>query len=177
MTIHEQLEQIAAYVAAGDFHAVCTSLGRLAYTEAARLQGLQEPVALLHTHDESGLTLFYISTDRFVPRKHGTWCVVAPLQNPIEVQSWTEFIPPADFTGDLVSCSFPDVCYRCEVGEAVFVPQGQLFSIAAGTHIEVLLLFGEHPNLSWPESRFYFGTQHAERTLRYPDTLVSMSRS
>jgi hypothetical protein len=177
MTILEQLKQIAAYVAAEDFHAVCMKLGRFASTEAERLRGSQEPVALLHAHHESGLTLFYISTERFIPRKHGTWCVVAPLQNPVEVQSWTEFIPPADFTGDLVSYSFPDVRYRCEVGEAVFVPQGQLFSVVDDTHVEVLLLFGEHPNLSWPESRFYFGTQHAERTLRYPDTPIAMSRS
>ena len=176
MPLAELLEDVATDVEAEDFRAVCTALGRFAQREAPVLRHLQEQVALLAQH-ASGLTMMYLSTEQFAPRRHGTWCVVAPLQGTIDVQGWTEYIPPADFTGDLVSSSFPDVRHHCDVGEALFVPQSQLFSVSADHHIKVLLLFGEHPNTTWPESRLYSGSHHAERTLRYPECPIEMGGS
>lgn len=176
MPMAELLEEVATNVEAEDFRAVCAALGRFAQTEAPTLHQLQEQVALLAQHD-SGLTLMYVSTEQFAPRRHGTWCVVAPLQGSLHVQGWTEFIPPADFTGDHVSSSFPDVRHHCDVGEALFVPQSQLFSVSADHHIEALLLFGVHPNTTWPESRLYSGSHHAERTLRYPECPIELHSS
>ncbi len=174
--IGELFENVVTDVEAENFRAVCAALSRFAQSEAPVLHQLQEPVALLAQH-VSGLTMMYLSTEQFAPRRHGTWCVVAPLHGSIDVQGWTEFIPPADFTGDLVSSSFPDVCHRCDAGEALFVPPGQLFSVSADHHIDVVLLFGEHPNTTWPESRLYSGSHHAERTLRYPECPIEMGRS
>lgn len=129
--------------------------------------------ALLHEPYQGGLTLIYVSAERFAPRRHGTWCVVAPLYEPVEVQSWTEFIPPASFTGDLRAHALPDVHYRCELGEGLLVPEGQLFDILAEHRVEVLLLFGEHSNHTWPESRSYVAAQQSERLLMYPETPVN----
>jgi hypothetical protein len=50
------------------------------------------------------------------------------------------------------------------------VLEGQLFTIVAEHGVEVLLLFGEHANHTWPESRSYGASQHAERVLMYPET-------
>jgi hypothetical protein len=176
MPVAELLEEVMPNVEAEDFRAVCTTLGQFAKTEASTLHQVQEQVALLAQH-ESGLTLIYLSIEQFTPRRHGTWCVVAPLQGTLDVQGWTEFIPPANFTGDPVSSSFPDVRHHCDTGEALYIPQSQLFSVSADHHIEMLLLFGEHPNSTWPESRLYSGSHHAERTLRYPEGPTELGRS
>jgi hypothetical protein len=173
MTILNLLEQVAADVTAEDFHAACAHLGRFAATQAVSFQSLPTPTALLHGPHESGLTLIYLCAERPVPRRHGTWCMVAPLREEVEVQNWTEVIPPAEFTGDLMAHALPDVHYRCAVGDGLFVPEGQLFTIVAEHGVEVLLLFGEHPNHTWPESRSYGASQHAERVLRYPESPVS----
>jgi hypothetical protein len=53
------------------------------------------------------------------------------------------------------------------------VLEGQLFTIVAEHGVEVLLLFGEHANHTWPESRSYGASQHAERVLMYPETPVT----
>jgi hypothetical protein len=69
--------------------------------------------------------------------------------------------------------ALPDVHYRCAVGDGLFVPEGQLFAIVAEHGVEVLLLFGEPPNHTWPESRSYGASQHAERILMHPETPVT----
>jgi hypothetical protein len=172
MTVGQLLEQVAADVIAEDFHSVCAHIGRFVAGEAASLQRLEGQMVLLHEPQESGLTLIYVRAEQFVPRRHGTWCVIAPLHEPIDVQNWTKYIPPADFTGDLMAHALPDVYYQCVVGEGLLVPEGQLFNIVAEHHVEVLLLFGKHPNHTWPESRSYAAVQHAERLLLYPETPV-----
>lgn len=175
MTVLELLDQVDVKIKTEDFHAVRAQLGRFAAIQAASLQGLPAQTVLLHKPHQSGLTLMYVCTERCVPRRHGTWCIVAPLHEPVDVQNWTEFIPPADSTGDLVAHAQPDVHYRCEVGEGLFVPKGQLFNIVADNRVEVLLLFGEHPNHTWPESRSYIAPQHSERLLMYPETPITMA--
>jgi hypothetical protein len=167
------LEPIAADVRVEDFHAVCAHLGRFAAMQTASPERLPGQTALLHEPHPSGLTLIYVQTEQFVPRRHGTWCVVAPLHRPVEVQNWTEFIPPAESTGDMMAHALPDVHYHCEVGDGLLVPKGQWFNIVADHRVEVLLLFGEHPNHTWPESRYYVAAQHAERILMYPETPVT----
>lgn len=172
MTILQEqlLESIAADVMAEDFRAVCAHLGRFAALQTASPERLPGQTAVLHGPHPSGLTLIYVKTEQFVPRRHGTWCVVAPLQQAVDVQNWTEFIPPAEFTGDLMAHALPDVHYHCEVGDGILVPKGQLFNLVAPHRVEVLLLFGEHPNHTWPESRSYVAVQHAERVLMYPES-------
>lgn len=169
------LDQLTPEVKAKDFHAMCARLGNFAKTVTPMLQQLNRQPALLHEPHESGLTLIYLATKKFAPRKHGTWCAITPLHESINVQSWTEYIPPTNATGSSVAQSFPDVHYRCHLGEGVLVPEGQLFSIDGDHDIEVLLLFGSHPNKTWPESRLFIGTQHAERTLMYPNEPVAMT--
>ena len=69
--------------------------------------------------------------------------------------------------------ALPDVPCRCAVGDGLFVPEGQLFTVAAEHGVEVLLRFGECPNHTWPESRSYGASHHAERVLRYSETPVA----
>ena len=172
MTVLKLLDQVAADVMATDFHAVCAHLGRFAAIQTASPNRLPAQTALLHEHHLSGLTLFYVRAEPFAPRRHGTWCAVAPLHEPVEVQNWTEFIPPAEVTGNLSAHAVPDVHYHCEVGDGLLVPEGQLFNIISNHRVEVLILFGEHPNHTWPESRSYVAAQHTERILMYPETPV-----
>jgi len=169
-TLHERvLEPIAADVKAEDFHAVCAHLGRFAAIRTASPEQLPAKTALLHDPHLSGLTLIYVKVDEFMPRRHGTWCVVAPLHQPVDVRNWTEVILPAESTGSVMAHAQPDVYYHCEVGDGLLVPKGQLFNIVADGRVEILLLFGEHPNYTWPESRYYVAAQHAERILVYPE--------
>lgn len=169
-TLHEDvLEPIAADVRVEDFRAVCKHLGRFAAIRTASPEQLPAKTALLHDPHPSGLALIYVKVGDFLPRRHGTWCVVAPLHRPVDVQNWTEVIPPAESTGTMMAHAQPDVHYHCEVGDGLLVPKGQLFNIVADGQIEVLLLFGEHPNHTWPESRYYVAAQHSERILMYPD--------
>ena len=173
MTTVDLLDQMSGEVKAEDFHTVCQRLGQFAVMQAAAPQRLPAQSALLHGPHPSGLTLFYITTHQFAPRRHGAWCIVAPLHEPVAIENWTEYIPPAEFTGSLRAHAAPDVHYHCDVGDGLFIPEGQLFAITAEHRVEVLLLCGEHPNHTWPESRIYISTQHAERTLMYPETPIS----
>lgn len=171
MNIITLLDTLATDVKAEDFHTVCDHLGRFAQQEASSLQRFQSQVRLLHAPHPSGLALFYLSTQSFVPRRHGTWSVVAPVTGELHIESWTEYVTPAEFTGDSTAHGSPDKFYRCEVGSSILVPENQLFSVTAESCVDLLLLCGEHPNHTWPESRLYAGRSHTERTPMYPETL------
>ncbi len=96
---------------------------------------------------------------------------MAPTIDELHIESWTEYVTPSEFTGDSTAHSVSDKFYRCEIGSSILVPENQLFSVTAEDRIRLLLLCGEHPNRTWPESRLYAGRSHTERTLLYPETL------
>ena len=171
MNILALLDTLAAHVDTKDFHAVCDCLGSMVQHDASSLRLFQDQTRLLHAPHPSGLTLFYLSTQSFTPRRHGTWSVVAPTTHEVRIESWTEYVTPSAFTGDSMAHGSPDKFYRCEVGSSILVPENQLFSVTAEGRVNILLLCGEHPNHTWPESRLYAGRSHTERTLIYPETL------
>lgn len=171
MNILTLLDTLAADINIKDFHHACDHLGRFAQHETSSLQRFREQARLLHAPHPSSLSLFYVSTQSFSPRRHGTWSVVAPTTHDLHVESWTEYVMPSEFTGDSTAHGSPDKFYRCEVGSGILVPENQLFSVTGEGCVSILLLCGEHPNHTWPESRLYAERAHTERTLMYPETL------